>query len=67
MRAAKVAEDLESTKDLKGAIKLHAQIAELYSKAAIELKGKKSKAEKAGLEYPKTEADNDEKTLESFK
>ena len=59
MRAAKVAEDLESTKDMNGAIKLHAQIAELYSKAAIELKGKKAKAEEEGLDYPKTEADND--------
>ena len=66
MRAAKVAEDLESTKDLNGAIKLHTQIAELYSKAAIELKGKKSKAEKEGLDYLKTEADNDAKTLVSF-
>ena len=38
----------------------------MYSKAAIALKEKKSKAEKEGNDYPKSEANNDAKTLISF-
>ena len=66
VRAVKKAEDFEAQKDLKGAIKQHQQASELYKKATMTLKLRKSKTEAEGNVYPKSEVDNDAKTIASF-